>query len=151
MRTRSYLFMLTLVVLVGCAAEPTTVTTTTTTQEVTTTGPAREVVVTRAPPPVRLETQTVAPGLGVGPRPLAIAGPDAIVRELGHQPRTFAKSNGATIVASDSITNRGVSTFSFPHVIFSFGTAPEYDPKLVVESLIWQKYPHSGTGMLTTS
>ena len=26
-----------------------------------------------------------------------------------------------------------------------------YEPKLVVESLIWQKYPHSGTGMLTTS
>ena len=69
----------------------------------------------------------------------------------GHQPKTFAKTNGATIVASDSITNRGVSTFSFPHVIFSFGTAPEYEPKLVVESLIWQKYPHSGTGMLTTS
>ena len=89
--------------------------------------------------------------VGMGPRPLAIAGPDAIVRELGHQPRTFAKSNGATIVASDSITNRGVSTLSFPHVIFSFGTAPEYDPKLVVESLIWQKYAHSGTGMLTTS
>src|SRR4029077_7957483 len=69
----------------------------------------------------------------------------------GHQPKIFAKTNGATIVASDSITNRGVSTFSFPHVIFSFGTAPEYEPKLVVESLIWQKYPHSGTGMLTTS
>src|SRR3954452_8259272 len=69
----------------------------------------------------------------------------------GHQPKIFAKTKGATIVASDSITNRGVSTFSFPHVIFSFGTAPEYEPKLVVESLIWQKYPHSGTGMLTTS
>jgi hypothetical protein len=74
--------------------------------------------------------------LGVGPRSLAIAAPDAIVRELGHQPKTFAKTNGATIVASDSMTNRGVSTFSFPHVIFSFGTAPEYEPKLVVESLI---------------
>ena len=49
------------------------------------------------------------------------------------------------------MTNRGVSTFNFPHVIFSFGTAPEYDPKLVVESLICQKYPHSGTGVLTTS
>src|SRR4030095_14203093 len=68
-----------------------------------------------------------------------------------HQPKTFAKTNGATIVASDSITKLGVSTFSFPHVIFSLGTAPEYEPKLVVESLIWQKYPHSGTGMLTTS
>src|SRR5213075_2134258 len=68
--------------------------------------------------------------LGVGPRPLAIAALNAIVRELGHQPNTFAKTNGATIVASDSITNRGVSTFSFPHVIFSLGTAPEYEPKL---------------------
>ena len=77
--------------------------------------------------------------LGVGPRPLAIAAPDAIARELGYQPKTFAKTNGATIVASDSITNRGVSTFSFPQVIFSLGTAPEYEPKLVVESLIWQK------------
>jgi hypothetical protein len=41
--------------------------------------------------------------------------------------------------ASDSITWLGVSTPNFPHVIFSFGTAPEYDPKLVVLSLIWQK------------
>jgi hypothetical protein len=57
----------------------------------------------------------------------------------GHQPKTLAKTSGATIVASDSITKRGVSTFNFPHVIFSLGTAPEYDPKLVVESLIWQK------------
>jgi hypothetical protein len=58
---------------------------------------------------------------------------------VGHQPKTFAKTKGATIVASDSMTNRGVSTFSFPQVIFSLGTAPEYEPKLVVESLIWQK------------
>jgi hypothetical protein len=58
---------------------------------------------------------------------------------MRHQSKIFAKTNGATIVASDSITNRGVPTFSFPHVIFSFGTAPEYEPKLVVESLIWQK------------
>ena len=56
-----------------------------------------------------------------------------------YQPRTFAKISGATIVASDSIINFGVSTLSFPHVIFSLGTAPEYDPKLVVESPIWQK------------
>ena len=56
-----------------------------------------------------------------------------------YQPRIFAKISGATIVASDSMMNFGVSTLSFPHVIFSFGTAPEYDPKLVVESLIWQK------------
>ena len=41
-----------------------------------------------------------------------------------------------TIVASDSMMNFGVSIFSFPQVIFSLGTAPEYDPKLVVESLI---------------
>ena len=66
-------------------------------------------------------------------------GGNAPTRRGGHQPKTFAKTNGATIVASDSITNLGVSTFSFPHVIFSLGTAPEYEPKLVVESLIWQK------------
>ena len=40
------------------------------------------------------------------------------------------------MVASDSIMNRGVVERSLPQVIFSFGTAPEYDPKLVVESLI---------------
>jgi hypothetical protein len=45
-----------------------------------------------------------------------------------YQPRTYAKINGATIVASDSMMNLGVSTPSFPQVIFSFGTAPEYDP-----------------------
>jgi hypothetical protein len=56
-----------------------------------------------------------------------------------YQPRTLAKINGATIVASDSMMNFGASTFSLPQVIFSLGTAPEYDPKLVVESLIWQK------------
>ena len=61
----------------------------------------------------------------MGPGALAVVGPNAIARQLGHQPKTFAKTKGATIVASDSITNRGVSTFSFPHVIFSFGTAPE--------------------------
>ncbi len=41
-----------------------------------------------------------------------------------HQPRTCAKINGATIVASDSMMNLGVFTPSFPQVIFSFGTAP---------------------------
>ena len=45
-----------------------------------------------------------------------------------YQPRTRAKISGATIVASDSIMNRGVSTSSLPQVIFSVGTAPEYDP-----------------------
>jgi hypothetical protein len=72
---------------------------------------------------------------GMGPKPLAIAN----TAKNRHQPRTLAKMRGATIVASDSMMNFGVSTLSFPHVIFSFGTAPEYDPKLVVESLIWQK------------
>jgi hypothetical protein len=57
MKRSSYLLMLVPLALVGCAEEPTT----TTTQEVTTTGPAREVVVTRPRPPVRVETQTVAP------------------------------------------------------------------------------------------
>ena len=56
-----------------------------------------------------------------------------------HHPNTYANISGATIAASDSITWLGVSTPSFPHVIFSFGTAPEYEPKLVVESMIWQK------------
>src|SRR5258707_9591372 len=64
MRISSYLSILTLLALVGCAEEPTTVTTTTTTQQVTTTGPAQEVLVTQPPPPVRVETQTVAPGPG---------------------------------------------------------------------------------------
>ena len=41
---------------------------------------------------------------------------------------TRAKISGATIVASDSMTNDGVSGPSLPQVIFSFGTAPEYEP-----------------------
>src|SRR5437867_8248483 len=84
----------------------------------------------------------------LGRRPLGSSlrrlgmGPGALALTRGgkrYQPKTFAKIRGATIVASDSMMNFGVSTLSFPHVIFSFGTAPEYDPKLVVESLIWQK------------
>ena len=82
--------------------------------------------------------------LGVDSRALAIKDPESgsfgyessdieiddgrlVTRDAlsGHQPKTFAKTNGATIVASDSMTKRGVSTFSFPHVIFSLGTAPE--------------------------
>ena len=43
------------------------------------------------------------------------------------------------MLASDSITNRGVDSSSLPHVIFSFGTAPLYEPYEVVLSLIWQK------------
>src|SRR5258707_13035621 len=50
--------------LIGCAETPPPVTTTTTvTREVTTTGPTTgEVLVAQAPPAVRVETQTVAPG-----------------------------------------------------------------------------------------
>jgi hypothetical protein len=44
---------------------------------------------------------------------------------FNHQPKTCAKINGATIVASDSMMNFGVFTPSLPQVIFSFGTAPE--------------------------
>ena len=72
--------------------------------------------------------------LGVDSRTLAVTDPAET-----HQPKILAKMRGATIVASDSIIYFGVSTLSFPQVIFSLGTAPEYDPKLVVESLIWQK------------
>jgi hypothetical protein len=47
---------------------------------------------------------------------------------LFYHPKTQAKIKGATMVASDSIMNFGVSKESLPQVIFSFGTAPEYDP-----------------------
>jgi hypothetical protein len=40
----------------------------------------------------------------------------------------MAKINGATMVASDSIMNFGVFIPSLPQVIFSLGTAPEYEP-----------------------
>src|SRR5690606_16495109 len=43
----------------------------------------------------------------------------------GYQPSTLAKISGATIVASDSMMNDGVSTPSLPQVIFSLGIAPE--------------------------
>ncbi len=45
-----------------------------------------------------------------------------------YHPRTQAKIRGATMVASDSMTKRGVSAPSLPQVIFSLGTAPEYEP-----------------------
>ena len=45
-----------------------------------------------------------------------------------YHPRIQEKISGTTIVASDSIMNFGVSSESLPQVIFSFGTAPEYDP-----------------------
>lgn len=38
--------------------------------------------------------------------------------------KTYWKIKGATIVASDSITKRGVVSSSLPQVIFSLGTAP---------------------------
>ena len=49
------------------------------------------------------------------------------------------------MVASDSTMNLGVSLSNFPQVIFSLGTAPEYEPYEVVESEIWQKYAQNGT------
>jgi hypothetical protein len=45
-----------------------------------------------------------------------------------YQPSTQAKIKGATIVASLSTTNLGVLISSLPQVIFSLGTAPEYEP-----------------------
>ncbi len=46
-------------------------------------------------------------------------------RSATYFPSTQLKINGATIVASDSTMNFGVFSPSLPHVIFSFGTAPE--------------------------
>lgn len=47
-------------------------------------------------------------------------------REMnGYQPRTYAKTKGATMDASDSMMYFGVSIESFSHVIFSLGMAPE--------------------------
>jgi hypothetical protein len=43
------------------------------------------------------------------------------------------------MVASLSTINFGVVISNLPQVIFSFGTAPEYEPYEVVESEIWQK------------
>jgi hypothetical protein len=51
-----------------------------------------------------------------------------VVAPAIYQFRTRAKTSGATIVASDSMMNFGVLTSSLPHVIFSLGSAPEYDP-----------------------
>jgi hypothetical protein len=48
----------------------------------------------------------------------------------------YAKMSGATMVASLSTMYFGVWMSSLPQVIFSLGTAPEYDPYDVVESLI---------------
>ena len=71
MRTRIWILALAPFALIGCADEPPVTTTTTVTREVTTTGPAvatepvgSDVYVTQAPPVVRVEAQTVAPGPG---------------------------------------------------------------------------------------
>src|SRR6478735_7413975 len=50
------------------------------------------------------------------------------LRESPQRSSTYAATNGNTIVASDSITKRGVSTASLPQVIFSPGGAPLYEP-----------------------
>ena len=76
MRTDSYLSILALLILAGCATEPSTVTTTTTTQEVTTTSPVREVVVTWPPPSLRVETQSVAPDRATSGQPVTGDGPE---------------------------------------------------------------------------
>ncbi len=46
--------------------------------------------------------------------------------------------------ASDWMWKRGVSGASLPHVIFSFGRAPEYPPYDAGASVIWAKYPQKG-------
>ena len=46
---------------------------------------------------------------------------------LWHSSRALRMS-GATMVASDSITNIGVFSVSLSQVIFSFGVAPEWLP-----------------------
>lgn len=43
-------------------------------------------------------------------------------------PNMYENISGATMVASLSTINLGVLISSFPQVIFSLGTAPEYDP-----------------------
>ena len=45
-----------------------------------------------------------------------------------YSPRIIANIRGATMLASLSMMYFGVSMPSFPQVIFSFGTAPEYEP-----------------------
>ena len=79
---------------------------------------------------------TLAGPGGIGKTSLAAAAapPRAPLRQPKTQnprryaPSTHAKINGATIVASLSTIYFGVLACSLPHVIFSFGTAPEYEP-----------------------
>jgi hypothetical protein len=47
---------------------------------------------------------------------------------VAYQSSNQAKMSGATMVASLSTMNFGVFISSFPQVIFSLGTAPEYEP-----------------------
>ncbi len=49
----------------------------------------------------------------------------AFGKRSGHQPSRYPKMSGATMVASDSTMNRGVSGAIFSQVIFSAGMAPE--------------------------
>jgi hypothetical protein len=70
----------------------------------------------------RGRTATVQRGTDDDPPPRSTRMKDA---PAGYQRRMSANINGATIVASDSMMNFGVSADSFPQVIFSFGTAPE--------------------------
>lgn len=52
------------------------------------------------------------------------AGFEARILHRGYQPSRYAKIRGATMVASLSTMNFGVSIPSLPQVIFSLGTAP---------------------------
>ena len=71
-------------------------------------------------------TLAVMPGrLSERMAPSFSAGNSKACNRQDYQPRTVAKISGATMDASDSMTNFGVLTPSFPQVIFSFGTAPE--------------------------
>ena len=58
-------------------------------------------------------------------RAMVKARPEIAEAVARYQPKTDAKTSGATMVASDSIRNIGVSSSSLPQVIFSVGNAPE--------------------------
>lgn len=65
---------------------------------------------------------TQAPKKGVQPSPIVERVERIASRR--YDSRMYEKISGATIEASDSITNRGVSMLNLPQVIFSLGTAP---------------------------
>ena len=71
----------------------------------------------------RAGTASLGPRGHVTTRPPAAPG-----RAQLYQFSTRANTSGATIVASDSMMNFGVLTASLPQVIFSLGSAPEYEP-----------------------